>query len=120
MGDGGLRLDVVRADGSAESVADFAVTGIPYMDLVFALRTVAWLESDDVLRLRFNVPVISCVDGVETNRYTEDWEYEREFTRQTQVTHFRFTKIGDEAWLEMFDGEPTMDRPQGEGAEKIR
>jgi hypothetical protein len=123
----GIRMDLLRADGSVENVAAFAVDGLPYIDMVFKLKHEYCLWCGDSLRIEFDVPVVSrvivpgLIDMV-THRYTENWMYSTgELTEQRKVSHFRFTKIGDDAWIELLDGMATgLYMPDSTKAEKIR
>jgi hypothetical protein len=123
----GIRFDLLRANGETENLAAFAVDGLPFIDLVFKLRRETWLDSGDELRLSFDVPIVSRVVApglidTETFRYTEDWQYSTgELTGHRIVTHFRFTKIGESAWIELLDEIPAgLYVPDATKAEKIR
>lgn len=123
----GIRFDLLRANGETENLAAFAVDGLPFIDLVFQLRYRMWLEVGDELRLSFDIPVISRISGTglidtEMFRYTEDWQYSTGgLTGCMAVTHFRFTKIGESAWIELLDEIPAgLYVPDATKAEKIR
>jgi len=121
-----IEITRLSKDGSTEEVGRFAVDGLSFIDIVFHLVCRKTLYAGDELRISFNVPVVSYVDcGLgkeETNRYTEDWEYSSGIIEEdTLVTHFRFTKIGKDAWIKLLDGMPdALYRPYRDGAQKIR
>jgi len=112
MDNDGMTIDLLRANGKSEQLGEFAVVGIPYMDLVFELRRGVFLCEGDQLKFAFHVPVVSKVSGrgivdMETHRYTEDWKYRSPIIEHDKlVTHFRFTKIKDDAWIELLGGMP--------------
>ena len=123
----GMTVTLVKSHGEQEVLADFEIVSVPYMDLIFKLRRRYILEIDDQLKLDFSVPVVSRVEvpGVvdrETNRYTEDWRYTTgELKKEMSVTHFRFTKIGEDAWIELMNGiTENVYTPRSPRAQKIR
>jgi hypothetical protein len=123
----GIRFDLLRENGEVENVAAFAVDGLPYIDMVFKLRNEIWLENGDELVINFDVPIVSrvIVPGLidmETFRYTEDWKYSTGgLTERRTVTHFRFTKIEENAWIELLNEIPAgLYVPDATKAEKIR
>lgn len=121
-----IEITRLSKDGNRDEIGQFAVDGAPFLDIVFHLVCSKTLCAGDELLISFNVPVVSYVDhGVgkeETNRYTEDWEYSSgTIEEDTLVTHFRFTKIGNDAWIKLLDGMPdALHRPSEDGAKKIR
>jgi len=122
-----ITANFIRKDGSEEDGGSFAVTALPFIDIVFELKCCKHLNPGDQLIIRFDVPV-SSYEGVnwsqmvKTNEYTEDWEYSTGILEDIfRVTHFRFTKRGDDAWIDLFDGMPEMlYAPITKRAEKIR
>ena len=121
-----IEITRLSKDGETEEVGRFAVDALSFIDIVFHLVCSKTLQSGDELRISFNVPVVSYVDygdgKEETNRYTENWEYSSGIIEEdTIVTHFRFTKIGKDAWIKLLDGMPdALYRPSRDGAQKIR
>ena len=121
----GINIELIRKGGCRESLAEFAVVRVPFMDLVFQLNRAFQLEEGDKLRLSFKVPVASKASGIvntETHRYTEDWEYSTGVLKTPRtISYFRFTKIGQDAWLELLDEMPiSLHTPDEEKAEKVR
>jgi hypothetical protein len=123
----GISVTLQRGNGTQEKIGEFAVVGAPFIDIVFQLRREVCLERDDELHLDFSVPVVSRVSIIgavdtETYRYKEDWQYSTGRIELRQiVTHFRFTKIKEDAWLELLDAQPEgLHAPSSDRAVKIR
>ena len=115
-----ITIDLIHA-GERENIVEFAVTAIAYMDMVFDLRSPIMLREGDELCLDFRVPVVSSVDFNETNCYEESWSYSTgKLQEGRRVSHFRFTKRGDDAWIELLDKTPEDTYiPDATKAEKI-
>ena len=129
MNEEGISIGITRKDGTEDTFTEFAVVALPINDMVFKLNCAKTLDQGDQLHLSFNIPIVSKVGigGVplyETHRYTEDWEYMFPVAEVSQVVaFFRFTKIEDDAWIELLSDVPTRDvlyQPSLEMAVKVK
>ena len=101
----GISINVRRGDGEIEA-ARFYVSGVPWIDMIFEFRQEICLQPGDSIKIKWDVPIVSSVGGEETGRYVEKWAYEVAVYERRMVTHARFTKRGDDAWIELLDGMP--------------
>lgn len=112
MDEYGIHAWIQRANGTVKDLGEFAVVGAPFIDIVFALKNEICLLDGDELCLNFNIPVVSreIVPGFvdrTTHQYTEKWGYSTgELEGSIVLDHFRFTKRGADAWIELIQGMP--------------
>jgi hypothetical protein len=111
--DPGIGISLVRADGSTQDLAHFAIESMPYYDIVFKERTPITMYPGDSLAITANFEVYSHVDGVKTGSILERWAYTVTVTAKTTVGMIRLVKVGEEAWIIPIDELPV---PKIDGA----